>query len=192
MQGNSSQWPTADPLGYPDGWNQMAYCRNEVVDLVDILGCASIGDIETVPGYSSLPYDLVKFTMDGYTVTYELVGFDIKNGESRKHVYIGGAYIKVDTGWYVDYWGQFQDEQDVESWGLYDCVVSIQKSNVLSGLAKYSGAIGDIGGWLGVFLKMNPWYDAGMAVSTAIGRLESTMKDSQSVKLGQIKRLNSI
>ena len=32
------KWPTADPLGYPDGWNQMAYCGNRVVNSVDYLG----------------------------------------------------------------------------------------------------------------------------------------------------------
>jgi RHS repeat-associated protein len=186
------KWPTADPLGYPDGWNQMAYCGNGVIDLVDILGCASIGDIDTVPGYESLPDDLVKFTMAGYTVTYDLVGYDIKNGKTRNHIYIGGAYIKVDTGLYVEYWGKFQDERDVESWGVYDCIASIQRSTVLSELAKYSGTIGEIGGWLGVFLKTNPWYDASMAVASAIGRLKSTMMDSKSVRIGQIKRLDSI
>ena len=186
------KWPTADPLGYPDGWNQMAYCGNGVIDLVDILGCASIGDIDTVPGYESLPDDLVKFTMAGYTVTYDLVGYDIKNGETRNHIYIGGDYIKVDTGLYVEYWGKFQDERDVESWGVYDCIASIQRSTVLSELAKYSGTIGEIGGWLGVFLKTNPWYDASMAVASAIGRLKSTMMDSKSVRIGQIKRLDSI
>ena len=30
------KWPTADPLGYPDGWNQMAYCRNGVTSSVDL------------------------------------------------------------------------------------------------------------------------------------------------------------
>ena len=32
------KWPTADPLSYPDGWNQLAYCRNGVVDSFDFLG----------------------------------------------------------------------------------------------------------------------------------------------------------
>ena len=44
------KWPTADPLGYPDGWNQMAYCGNRVVNSVDYLGgCISIsgnGELE--------------------------------------------------------------------------------------------------------------------------------------------------
>ena len=30
------KWPTADPLGYPDGWNQMSYCRNGVTSSVDL------------------------------------------------------------------------------------------------------------------------------------------------------------
>lgn len=32
------KWQTADPLGYPDGWNQLAYCRNEVIQYLDFLG----------------------------------------------------------------------------------------------------------------------------------------------------------
>ena len=36
------KWLTTDPLGYPDGWNQMAYCRNGVVDCLDFLGAAMV------------------------------------------------------------------------------------------------------------------------------------------------------
>jgi len=32
------KWQTADPLGYPDGWNQLAYCNNGVINNVDVLG----------------------------------------------------------------------------------------------------------------------------------------------------------
>ena len=32
------KWQTADPLGYPDGWNQLAYCGNGVMDTFDWLG----------------------------------------------------------------------------------------------------------------------------------------------------------
>ena len=34
-----AKWQTADPMGYPDGWNQLAYCGNGVVHMVDYLGC---------------------------------------------------------------------------------------------------------------------------------------------------------
>ena len=29
------KWLTADPLGYPDGWNQLTYCKNRVDDMID-------------------------------------------------------------------------------------------------------------------------------------------------------------
>jgi len=32
------KWQTSDPFGYPDGWNQLAYCGNEVLLSVDIGG----------------------------------------------------------------------------------------------------------------------------------------------------------
>ncbi len=37
-----AKWQTADPMGYPDGWNQLAYCGNGVVDSVDLWGCVDI------------------------------------------------------------------------------------------------------------------------------------------------------
>ena len=33
-----AKWQTADPMGYPDGWNQLAYCGNGVTDAVDLWG----------------------------------------------------------------------------------------------------------------------------------------------------------
>ena len=32
------KWQTTDPLGYPDGWNNLAYCNNGVVEFFDKLG----------------------------------------------------------------------------------------------------------------------------------------------------------
>ena len=36
------KWQTTDPLGYPDGWNNLAYCNNGVTVFVDWLGAATI------------------------------------------------------------------------------------------------------------------------------------------------------
>ena len=33
-----AKWQTADPLGYPDGWNALAYCGNNCLVNVDCLG----------------------------------------------------------------------------------------------------------------------------------------------------------
>ena len=37
-----AKWQTADPMGYPDGWNQLAYCGNGVTGAVDLWGCVSL------------------------------------------------------------------------------------------------------------------------------------------------------
>ena len=39
-----AKWQTADPIGYPDGWNQLAYCGNGAADSLDYLGTSEIGD----------------------------------------------------------------------------------------------------------------------------------------------------
>ena len=41
------KWQTADPLGYPDGWNQLAYCGNMAVEAIDFLG----GEIRIIKEY---------------------------------------------------------------------------------------------------------------------------------------------
>ena len=33
-----AKWQTADPLGYPDGWTQLAYCRNSPYEFFDFQG----------------------------------------------------------------------------------------------------------------------------------------------------------
>ena len=61
------KWPTADPLGYPDGWNQMAYCGNRVVNSVDYLGgCVLpimdgweyVGEVP-LPGFTNDPVESI-------------------------------------------------------------------------------------------------------------------------------------
>ena len=39
----SSSRQTADPLGYPDGWNNFAYCNNSVVEYIDFMGGSILG-----------------------------------------------------------------------------------------------------------------------------------------------------
>ena len=39
---NQGKWTTTDPLGYPDGWNNLAYVNNGVTVLVDWLGAATL------------------------------------------------------------------------------------------------------------------------------------------------------
>ena len=40
------KWLTADPLGYPDGWNQMAYCNNQCYQFFDCLGACVVNCVD--------------------------------------------------------------------------------------------------------------------------------------------------
>ncbi len=35
---DTGKWQTSDPLGYPDGWNNYAYCNNEITETIDLFG----------------------------------------------------------------------------------------------------------------------------------------------------------
>ena len=37
-----AKWQTADPMGYPDGWNALVYCNNGVSDNVDFIGASTV------------------------------------------------------------------------------------------------------------------------------------------------------
>lgn len=36
------KWQTVDPLGYPDGWNNLAYCNNDIIEKIDFAGASII------------------------------------------------------------------------------------------------------------------------------------------------------
>ena len=39
------KWQTSDPLGYPDGWNNFAYCNNYIISCLDLYGAWSLNFI---------------------------------------------------------------------------------------------------------------------------------------------------
>ena len=45
------KWQTTDPLGYPDGWNNLAYCNNKTIETFDYAGLSSLGYYYYVAGY---------------------------------------------------------------------------------------------------------------------------------------------
>ena len=63
------KWQTADPLGYPDGWNQLAYCINSPLTIIDLLGCVSGDGPHVIPtglGYEIgflEPFDAFRLTV---------------------------------------------------------------------------------------------------------------------------------
>ena len=76
-----AKWQTADPLGYPDGWNQLAYCGNRVVDCFDFLGAVmqtvyvtTIWMNEDGGGIGTPFPDLYKFMKDTWSVGSSILG----------------------------------------------------------------------------------------------------------------------
>ena len=63
------KWQTADPLGYPDGWNALAYCRNGVIYCVDQSGCVTINlfpENEDIHRYADNYNPANEFTVGGH------------------------------------------------------------------------------------------------------------------------------
>ena len=61
-----AKWQTADPMGYPDGWNQLVYCNNGVTGAVDLWGCLGIVESEIQAAINKL--------VDGYVNASAIAG----------------------------------------------------------------------------------------------------------------------
>ena len=70
------KWQTRDPLGYPDGWNAMAYCNGKNSYAIDVLGASAwlvVLDASTNP---SSPSHVVWQELGGGQVPY-LIDYDL-------------------------------------------------------------------------------------------------------------------
>ncbi|MBR3957561.1 MAG: hypothetical protein IKJ89_06905, partial [Kiritimatiellae bacterium] len=64
-----AKWQTADPMGYPDGWNQLAYCNNGVTSAVDLWGCEQQSETGTLSWNAGMK-QVTKFGVGGRVYTY--------------------------------------------------------------------------------------------------------------------------
>lgn len=83
------KWQTSDPLGYPDGWNNFAYCNNGVINAVDLWG-------------------LVKHTYNPSNVTYGTpeicsISYNTPYGGTGGYVYVDGIKVTVSARRLVTY-----------------------------------------------------------------------------------------
>ena len=67
---NQGKWTTTDPLGYPDGWNNLAYCNNGVIGAIDWLGGIVRHYVDTEGGVAGSGHSawVVGNNSIGYTV----------------------------------------------------------------------------------------------------------------------------
>ena len=67
---HQGKWTTTDPLGYPDGWNNLAYCNNGVIGAIDWLGGIVRHYVDTEGGVAGSGHSawVVGNNSIGYTV----------------------------------------------------------------------------------------------------------------------------
>ena len=80
-----AKWQTADPLGYPDGWNQLAYCGGCGLDFVDY------GGAHRVP-----------VSGDGYVFTLAEIGFSFAVQVWGECGGLENPYISICSDYYGD------------------------------------------------------------------------------------------
>ena len=73
---DQGKWQTTDPLGYPDGWNNLAYCGNKIIDMYDRFGMCPDGFPASVSVERTLIgepiYGPFTYTFDSTNNTYTL------------------------------------------------------------------------------------------------------------------------
>ncbi len=104
------KWQTSDPLGYPDGWNNFAYCNNWVIDYIDLLDAACIINRPLQQGGW------------GSYITYSVLGQDalLKYLELSPAHY---AFLFTDTGnitGYPNYSGENRTDYAYTDYTYYD------------------------------------------------------------------------
>ena len=65
------KWQTADPLGYPDGWNNFAYVNNAVIQYIDWAGTAAhaiskMDEISIAQGSARFSVKITAYCNDNY------------------------------------------------------------------------------------------------------------------------------
>ena len=78
------KWQNPDIMGYPDGFNNYTYCNNDIIDAIDLLGCAKkyikTRNLDTdVPGLKNMQHSWTEIwvTRD----EYNKMSSDYKTGE---------------------------------------------------------------------------------------------------------------
>ncbi len=86
-----AKWQTADPLGYPDGWNQLAYCGSGVTEYVDLYGalqvvCNDINDMGAAKGLAEM---LKPILGPKGEFSFAYGGYELIDGELVVHLNVG-------------------------------------------------------------------------------------------------------
>ena len=127
------RWQTADPIGYLDGWNNFAYCRNQVVNHIDYLGAWGANvhydltyDAAVKAGF---PKDVAEKIAQANIDTDSLFGgegpWGAGTGDSSRHFDYNSdptvdsreTHAQQEMAKGQHYWNTYQNEKAYEAWG---------------------------------------------------------------------------
>lgn len=92
---NQGKWTTTDPLGYPDGWNNLAYCNNEVISSIDIRGTCMLHPESNIliPCSESNPYASANITTSYQSINTYTVECGMSINSSKSYSFTVSATI---------------------------------------------------------------------------------------------------
>lgn len=104
------KWQTCDPLGYPDGWNNLAYCENGTTYRYGFTGTEGRGTT-TYSTSNSYSFGSICFSLgDGTVITYSQISYSWSEytlGTEKYRGYSWSATVRV------DYSDMFADPLDI-------------------------------------------------------------------------------
>ena len=111
---NMGKWLSADLIGYPDGWNNFAYCNNSILSCIDLYGAAGINYI-TNPTVSGIQSDSAIYSGGNVLVKdntgYYVIAHGDKNGISN-----------TPTSGYIDFNKIVSDIKNAPGYNDYDTI----------------------------------------------------------------------
>ena len=142
-----AKWQTADPFGYPDGWNRLVYCGNDCVQYLDFLGsvrviCYDLNDYGRIKGSdvflrmvegrsSAFTFFYSEFIDSGNEITVNLnVSLQIAAGLSRSFEFDYGEITE-----YKKHTGSNNDS--VFNYPVYEAVCAHERGHASSFFSEF-------------------------------------------------------
>ena len=165
----NGKWQTADPMGYPDGWNQLAYCNNHATSSVDLWGCGEwFLDCISVSPMAGLAHTLPSQTTSGgggdtMVVDYKISGIFYVSASTMEltHALTIESSIEICVMSHATVYHQNGDITEVQGWSevansgvsatfsttyLIDSIGGVTYTGSASGTTDAEGSVGC--GWL--------------------------------------------
>ena len=98
------KWQTIDLLGYPDGWNNLAYCNNGIIMAIDWMGGIIVSDAIGIDILNPTWGKYVDAVLTVLTTSNTTGGKMIKNAQDNKNHTITVAEANCTESWIGNRW----------------------------------------------------------------------------------------